>query len=371
MIPCLQNRANEQVNIQLLNQLLLCTNQILGLAPNSSPPPIVATAPPIEEYAAALLVDHSSSPSKARCCSPFPRFMLEGYDRDDIYVMVEDEFHAVARSFTKHLHHAEYERFKALAKERNSSTASTISRPVDSITAMRAETKKKKEAEARDAKNKATLERFRNPTKMQRSESDISDPEDQDKDTRSWKGTALQDFMRRSIKKNQTSLIGLGGVKSSTRAAAGYSKSEKKSTSTAARSFDLAPHKTCLEKEKTRLSPESSTSDGTETDDLDAPAAKRAMQKQSRNPIKPSNSRPEPPTKPPERKNNIVRFPHLPPSTKNVSSDRGDDASGSALQGPDYADAARARLKARMEARKAKESKKDNVNVNEIPVFLV
>lgn len=285
--------------------------------------------------------------------------------------MVEDEFHAVARSFTKHLHHAEYERFKAFAKERNSSTASTISRPVDSITAMRAETKRKKEAEARDAKNNATLERFRNPAKMQRSDSDISDPEDQDKDTRSWKGTALQDLMRRSIKMNQTSLIGLGGVKSSTRAAAGYSKSEKKSTSTAARSFDLAPHKTCLEKEKTRLSPESSSSDGTETDDLDAPAAKRPMQKQSRNPIKISNSRPEPPTKPPERKSNTVRFPHLPPSTKNVSSDRGDDPSGSALQGHHYADAARARLKARMEARKAKESKKDNVNVNEIPVFLV
>lgn len=298
--------------------------------------------------------------------------MLEGYGRDDIYVMVEDEFHAVARSFTKHLHHAEYERFKALAKERNSSTASAISRPVDSITAMRAETRKKKGAEARDAKNKATLERVSNPAKRQRSDSDISDPEDQDKDTRSWEGTALQDLMRRSFKKNQTSLIGLGGVKSSTRAAAGYSKSEKNSISTAARSFDLAPHKTCLGKEKTRLSPESSTSDRSETDDLDAPAAKRPVQKQSRNPIKTSNSRPEPPTKLPERKSTIMRFPNLPPlTTRNVPSDRGDDASGSALQGPQYADAARARLKARMEARKAKESKKDNVDVNEIPVFLV
>lgn len=300
--------------------------------------------------------------------------MLEGYDRDDIYVMVEDEFHAVARSFTKHLHHAEYERFKALAKERNSSTASTISRPVDSITAMRAENKKKKEAEARDAKNKATLERFRNPAKRQRSDSDISDPEDHDKDTRSWKGTALQDLMRRVPKKNQTSLLGLGGVKSSTRAAAGYSKSEKKSASTTARSFDLAPHRTSQEEKKTRLSPESPTSDGTETDDLDAPAAKRPMvppQKQCRNPIKTSNPRPEPPTKPPERKSNIVRSPHLPPSTKNDSPDRGHDASGSAFQGLRYADAARARLKARMEARKARESNKGNVNVNEIPVFLV
>ena len=300
--------------------------------------------------------------------------MLEGYDRDDIYVMVEDEFHAVARSLTKHLHHAEYERFKALAKERNSSTTSTISRPVDSITAMRAETKKKKEVEARDAKNKVTLERFRNPAKRQRSESDISDHEDQDKNIRSWKGTALQDLMRRCPKRNQTSLIGLGGLKSSTRAAAGYSKSEKNSASTAARSFDLAPHRTSQEKKKTRLPPESATSDGTETDDLDAPAAKRsvvAAPRQCRNPIKTSNPRPEPPNKLPEGKSNIMRSPHLPPSTKDVSSDRGHDNSGSAVQGPRYADAARARLKARMEARKAREIKKDNLNVNEIPVFLV
>lgn len=300
--------------------------------------------------------------------------MLEGYDRDDIYIMVEDEFHAVARTFTKHLHHAEYERFKALAKERNSSTASTISRPVDSITAMRAETKKKKEAEARDSKNKATLDRLGNPAKRRRSDSDVSDPEDLDKDVRTWKGTALQDLMSRGSKKNQTSLIGLGGVKSSTRAAAGYSKSEKKPTSTAARPFDLAPHRTSQERKKTRPPSESPTSDGTETDDLDAPAAKRPIgppQKQSRNPIKTSNSRPDPPTKPPERKSKILRSPHLPPSTKNASSEPDCDASGSAPQGSRYADAARARLKARMEARRARESKQDIVNVNEIPVFLV
>ena len=54
MIPCLQKRANKQVDIQLLIQMLLYTNKNLGLAPNSSPPPIVATAPPAEEYAVAF-----------------------------------------------------------------------------------------------------------------------------------------------------------------------------------------------------------------------------------------------------------------------------------------------------------------------------
>lgn len=302
--------------------------------------------------------------------------MLEGYDRDDIYRMVEDEFLAVARTFTKHLHRAEYERFKAHAKEWNVSTASTISRPVDSITAMRAETKKKKEAEARDAKNKATLERLGNPAKRRRSDSDISDPEDQDKDIRSWKGTALQDLMRRGPKKNQSSLIGLGGIKSSTRAAAGYLKSEKKPASTAARSFDLAPRRTSQGKKKSRPPSESSTSSETETDDLDAPAPKRPLvppqQKQSRDPIKTSNSHPDPPIKPPAKKSTILPSTHFPPSTKNTSSGLERDLSGRHVpQGPCYADAARARLKARMEARRARERKQEIVNVDEIPVFLV
>jgi hypothetical protein len=70
--------------------------------------------------------------------------MEEGLDGDDAYIMVEDEFQAVAKGFTQHLHHAEYVRLKNLAKTQNASTINTISRPVDSITEMREETKKRR-----------------------------------------------------------------------------------------------------------------------------------------------------------------------------------------------------------------------------------
>ena len=56
--------------------------------------------------------------------------MIEGVDHDDMYRMVEDEFLAVAKDFTRHLHAAEYQRLKGLAKSQNAETIQTISRPV-------------------------------------------------------------------------------------------------------------------------------------------------------------------------------------------------------------------------------------------------
>ncbi|KAH6631522.1 hypothetical protein F5144DRAFT_511153 [Chaetomium tenue] len=56
--------------------------------------------------------------------------MIEGIAHDDQYRMVEDEFRAVAGDFTRHLHAAEYQRLKGLAKSRNSETIESISRPV-------------------------------------------------------------------------------------------------------------------------------------------------------------------------------------------------------------------------------------------------
>lgn len=44
--------------------------------------------------------------------------MRPGLVADDAYVMVEDEFLVTARSFTAHLHYAEYQRLKAVARAR-------------------------------------------------------------------------------------------------------------------------------------------------------------------------------------------------------------------------------------------------------------
>jgi hypothetical protein len=66
--------------------------------------------------------------------------MQEGYDADDIFMIVEDEFQTVAQSFTHHLHHAEYVRMKKKAR--------TVPPPTSAIPldGMRAETRNKLKA---------------------------------------------------------------------------------------------------------------------------------------------------------------------------------------------------------------------------------
>ncbi|KAH7160849.1 hypothetical protein EDB81DRAFT_328959 [Dactylonectria macrodidyma] len=55
--------------------------------------------------------------------------MIPGPLHDDRYRMVEDEFLTVAHQFTTHLHRAEYNRLKNLAKTQNAATIREIERP--------------------------------------------------------------------------------------------------------------------------------------------------------------------------------------------------------------------------------------------------
>lgn len=55
--------------------------------------------------------------------------MVEGFDNDDRWRMVEDEFYSVAARFTAHLHAAQYRRLKDEAKKQNP-TIHTLARPV-------------------------------------------------------------------------------------------------------------------------------------------------------------------------------------------------------------------------------------------------
>ena len=78
--------------------------------------------------------------------------------------MVEDEFYAVAQRFTQHLHYAEYVRRTKEVKSQNAARIRDIARPTDGITPMSEETKKKKEAEALAARQKAGLEQVQETT---------------------------------------------------------------------------------------------------------------------------------------------------------------------------------------------------------------
>ncbi|KAI9772461.1 MAG: hypothetical protein M1840_000664 [Geoglossum simile] len=150
---------------------------------------------------------------------PAEESMREGLEGDDRYIMVEDEFHAVAKTFTKHLHHAEYVRLKQLAKSQNASKIHTISRPVDSQTKMREDTKK---AKARESMSRLQKNAVRDMLLAKRGE-DESDQDLSDPHEGPWAGTSLQGLMA-SPKKPERSLAPISGIRSNTRAAAGFTK---------------------------------------------------------------------------------------------------------------------------------------------------
>ncbi|KAI4242159.1 MAG: hypothetical protein L6R40_004202 [Gallowayella cf. fulva] len=349
--------------------------QRAGRTPSTSPPP----APPPVEY------------------------MHEGLSHDDIYIMVEDEFLSTAQLFTSHLHHAEYVRLKNAARARTNNnnnnnnlqpaTSSVLAHPTDSITAMRAETKKKKEAEARAGKNNTALQRMKEDARG--GITVTSDAEDglnseDEADEAPWAGTSLQGLMAPAARKNLTSLSGLQAIQSSTRAAKGYAKPQDGQSQ--ARQHNkhklfnadaprVQAHRTDPTREPSKRHPSTSPSESSndDSDDLDALTTRR----------------PPPPSKP-----------YLPPTEKSKPADPLTLAASDLFQPtrkhrppkrsspprkplpnsspPDRnaeVAAARRRLQERREraaASAARQSLKEggggrdgNANVNEIPVFLI
>lgn len=308
--------------------------------------------------------------------------MQDGLDGDDIYIMVEDEFHAVAKMFTQHLHHAEYVRLKNLAKSRTASTMSTISRPIDSITAMRNETKRKKEADIRDVRTNAAVQKIKSGAN--RPASDESGLSDADADNVNWTGTALQDLMTVSPTKNQISLTGLHGVKSSTRAAAGYSKAENKPSQPMVKAIDLGPKSIKPTLSKPTLT-EKSTLDESTTDDLDAPAAKSQHRASKPSRISAPGAPKLQPQKSPRSRLKQSRNPHAYP-TPDSDFNSGSESAESSHDRTRHvrvkqSEAARRRLKVRTARREAEREKRTGAgqgdddrgtaNVNDIPTFLV
>ncbi|KAL8807282.1 MAG: hypothetical protein Q9182_000787 [Xanthomendoza sp. 2 TL-2023] len=345
-----------------------------------------------------------------------------GLSQDDIYIMVEDEFLSTAQLFTSHLHHAEYIRLKkaALARNTNSksilqSATTSVTRPTDSVTAMRAETKRKKEAEARRGKNKAALERMKEDARRgiavsSDDEDDLDSENDDEADKAPWAGTSLQGLMAPAARKNLTSLSGLQAIQSSTRAARGFTKPEDSQSQSArdlfkpSRTQDIPSHvpkpryQQPLKRRSYPLSSSSSNNEADDDDDLDAIPP--------RPPPPPSKNHPSPPTpnpdlkKPKPKSSNPLTLAaqdlfHPAPHTKNhrlpppSPPPPRHEPSSSSPPSSDNAEvsAARRRMQERREraaaAAAAAARKRDGgggvgaagkggqVNANEIPVFLV
>ncbi|KAL4817387.1 hypothetical protein BDW67DRAFT_184051 [Aspergillus spinulosporus] len=161
-----------------------------------------------------------SPPSSPIHRCPSEEFIREGLDRDDIYIMVEDEFYTVAQTFTRHLHYAEYVRRKKEAQVRNADTIADIARPTNGITPMSVELKKRYAADKLEARQRGGLD-----TALGKQLAREEDADDDPEVDVSWTGTRLEDFMLRPRKVR--SLAGLQKSRPSTRAAAGLPQSSR------------------------------------------------------------------------------------------------------------------------------------------------
>ncbi|KAK2785451.1 hypothetical protein FQN53_007712 [Emmonsiellopsis sp. PD_33] len=159
------------------------------------------------------------------CEAPPEEFMREGLENDDKYIMVEDEFLATAQTFTRHLHHAEYVRRKNEAKIKNANSMQTLAQPTGAGMGLSAETRKNMESEENATRQKAALDEMkrsagRPPVDSEAEDDGLESEEDREDDP--WVGTSLHNLMT-SQRKHQ-SLVGLQGIKSTTRAALGFQK---------------------------------------------------------------------------------------------------------------------------------------------------
>ncbi|EAW14425.1 uncharacterized protein ACLA_074620 [Aspergillus clavatus NRRL 1] len=187
------------------------------------------------------------------------RYLVEGFNNDDIYMMVEDEFYAMAQTFTQHLHYAEYVKRKKEAKLQNAAAIKDLARPTDGVTPISEETKRREAAAALSARQKAGLEKAEADRPLNGSEEGEEDTEDDD----GLAGTSLG-YLMTSPRKIR-SLVGMQGIQSSTRAAAGYGRAsgEQKQSAAGGNNVRTSPSKAAEKDEH------AADETATEDDDLD------------------------------------------------------------------------------------------------------
>jgi hypothetical protein len=156
----------------------------------------------------------SRTPSNSPPPAPAPTEpMITGYDADDVWMMVEDEFQSLAQSFTRHLHHAAYKEMVKKAKEQPRKALPEPTSP------MSKKTKQRLQRESLADKQQEGLQKAIPGIDTARASDTAGEPTDP------WRGTALAGLMATSSQE-RTSLKGLDRMPSSTKAASGYSRSD-------------------------------------------------------------------------------------------------------------------------------------------------
>ncbi|KAL1625399.1 hypothetical protein SLS54_003491 [Diplodia seriata] len=137
---------------------------------------------------------------------------------DDIWMMVEDEFLDTARAFTRHLHHAEYHRLKRAAREKNASAAQNIVQHVASRGKMSVESQMKHEARALAERQVEALRGIEGDNKGA----------DELEEEAPWVRDPHLGGLMSGSQDSSSQLATLAGIKSKTRAAAGYAGTRSK-----------------------------------------------------------------------------------------------------------------------------------------------
>ncbi|OTA02107.1 hypothetical protein A9Z42_0024470 [Trichoderma parareesei] len=142
---------------------------------------------------------------------------MPGVLNDDKYRMVEDEFLHVAQRFTAHLHRAEYDRLKTLAKAQNADTIREIERPIVPDTVPTARARQRSVSRQRALKQRKAL------AAAGRGEEDRKAKDDGAKSPVA--ATGLRGLMEAPRREGRSVMPALSASSASsrTRAAAGYS----------------------------------------------------------------------------------------------------------------------------------------------------
>lgn len=231
--------------------------------------PAAQTPPtsPIKRCPSEECVRSAACPSDFRpAANEKCRFLIEGLDKDDAWIMVEDEFYAVAQTFTQHLHYAEYVRRTKEAKARNAANFGELDRPTDGRTAIPKNVQRKHEAEELAARQKAGLGPVLGGN---------ADEHEDTEDEKMWAGTHLHDLL--TSPRKARSLAGVQTIKSATRAAAGYGQAAASTSSQAkASSGDEPPSpSTAAEVQRMDVDEETASDDDLDLEVTTAPAPVR------------------------------------------------------------------------------------------------
>lgn len=148
---------------------------------------------------------HSTSPPPG---PPPVEHMREGFEEDDIWMIVEDEFEALAKTFTAHLHHAEYKKLVKQAREAPPKALPTATSP------MSKETRRRLQRDTLHHKQQEALDGIGAGRRHGVSDEHVEDP---------WRGTSIAGLIA-SGRQEKRSLKGIDRLPSSTRAAQGFAR---------------------------------------------------------------------------------------------------------------------------------------------------